>query len=266
MRIWVFRFKLFWHLLFRNLVSGDSVLGLMWRIVIALLAILGVTMLNQLVSIHISVPALKWEVVDRSVTLGLVLLWCLGIIVVILAIGSAWTRTHWMAPRLKLVHDPECVGCLFDFKDGRRRLRVGVKNLGSESIDGVTIYLTSLEPRPELFDRACPLSIWNGQGQGYTSISITLHPTEPNHHHAEFAFYSNGQLQISPAAYGPLLIPIQNYTGIFSVEGKSVPAHIFQFSLSSDAVTDPRPTLVLQPRNKLSPWFLGRRKKLQQHV
>ncbi len=260
MRIWFSKFTLFCRLLFPTLVLGNSVLGYISRIVIGLLAVFGVSMLNQAVYVHISFPGLKWEVVDRSVTIGVVLLSCLGIIGFFLAIGSAWTRAHWMTPRIKLIHDPTCSGCLVDFEDGRRRLWVGVKLLGSQSIDGVTIYLTSLEPKPGLFDRALPLSIW--YAQGFTNTSITLHPTEPYHHHAEFAFYANDQLQIIAAWGGPLVTPMQNYRGTFRVEGKSVRAHYFHFLLSSDAVTDRRPTLVLQPRNKLSTWFLGRLKEL----
>ncbi len=261
MRIWVFKFKLFWHVLFRNLVWGDSVLGLMWRIIMALSVLIGAMQLNQAIYIHISFPVLKWEVVNRTTTLGLLVLGCLVIIVIFLAIGSAWTRTRWIAPRLKLVHNPTCSACLVDFKDGRWFLRVGIKNLGSESIDGVVIYLTDIQPRlprPELFDRRLALP-FIGHANGHAISSVRLHPSGPDHHHAEFAAsYANGQLQISP---GPLVVPMQDYRGVLTVEGKSVPALIVQFSLSSDALTGCRPTLVLQPRNILPRWFWRWRRK-----
>ena len=159
--------------------------------------------------------------------------------------GVAWTRARWMVPKVMLLHNPQCVSCLYEFDDNRRRLAIGLQNIGAETIDGLSADLIEFDPPGPYFQSHLPLHIRNLRVPSMvsTSFAVTLHPSGDEHQHIEFIMATQSSFQILSASF-----PAIRHTGAIRIEGRQIRPQVFDFVLDIDAIG--LPVLSLSPRRE----------------
>lgn len=241
-------FGLFLRLWFRGLIRGDTApeTTVKWAlIVLGLLAGLGV-----IPPVPIEVPFQIGLFQNmHPVDIRPVLVSVLFTVFASYQAGVAWTRARWMTPKVKLLHDPTCNSCRYELDGNRRRLAIGLQNIGADTIDELTADLIALNPDEPHLQSHLPLHIRNLRAPSIVSSSfaVTLHPSGDGHQHIEFILAAQSHYQIQSGT-----LSATRHTGSIRIEGRQIRPQVFDFVLDVDAIG--LPVLSLTPRTASFRW------------
>lgn len=145
-----------------------------------------------------------------------------------------------LVPQLDIIFDPDCQSCVWDTSEGRLRwLRVGVRNLGAETIDEVRVDLVSLEGVQSL-----PSMLRWMDDRSPSGLPLTLNPTPPDQHYHVDVLARRGRnlfLQVNLARGVEQIVSWGDAPRelVISASGRNVPPCSKRFRVEFDALDRP---------------------------
>jgi len=139
-----------------------------------------------------------------------------------------------ITPKFEIIFDPNCPSCVWEPEPGVRWIRIGLRNMGIESIDAVVVSLAELRPNPaQVLQLPTALRVKDDRSED--GQPIILHPSEDEHVHIDVVaqrWDRDGMFQINFAPRGvPSHILPGSYVGTIVAQGRDVPPCRRQFIL-----------------------------------